>query len=319
VRRLLLILLVVSVLVLPLLLVVGRGPVPARPQVALIEITGVIGEHSADSALGQTATGAREVVEHLRTVQENPRFAAAVLRIDSGGGSPAAAQEIYAAIRRTRAMNKPVVASMGDVAASAAYYVAAAADAIVANPSTLTGSIGAIMELFIVEDLLARWGVETEVIASGPYKDAGSPFRPLDPGERAYFQALVDDVLDQFVTDVAQGRGLDPETVRSLADGRVFSGRQAHALGLVDHLGGLEQAVAVAAELAGLKERPVLVPLRKPRSLYDRLLGLLGDAVVRALAGQAPTGAWALALGRGQALPDALELLGVPPWGYRLR
>ncbi|MFS8544107.1 MAG: hypothetical protein LOD91_09760, partial [Limnochordales bacterium] len=93
----------------------------------------------------------------------------------------------------------------------------------------------------------------------------------------------------------------------------------AHALGLVDHLGGLEQAVAVAAELAGLKERPVLVPLRKPRSLYDRLLGLLGDAVVRALAGQAPTGAWALALGRGQALPDALELLGVPPWGYRLR
>lgn len=316
-RRVLLVLLVVSVLVLPLLLVLGHERVPEKPRVALIEITGTIADSSSASPWSDLSTGAREVIEHLRTAQEDPRFAAVVVRINSGGGSPAAAQEIYQAIRQVRANNKPVVASMGDVAASAAYYIASAADKVVANPSTLTGSIGAIMEVFIVEDLMERFGVEAETIVSGRYKDAGSPYRPLSPEERAHFQELVNDVLDQFISDVAQGRGMDVETVRAVADGRVFSGRQALALGLVDHLGGLEDAVSIAAELAGIEERPVVVPLRRERSWYDRLLGAVATALVRAGLGH-PAGLWSIE-SVANGVPAGNLTPYIPPWGYRLR
>ena len=316
-RRVLLVLLVVSVLVLPLLLVLGQDRGPARPRVALIEIAGTIADSWSDSPWSGLGTGAREVIEHLRTAQEDQRFIAVIVRINSGGGSPAAAQEIYQAIRQVRANNKPVVASMGDVAASAAYYIASAADKVVANPSTLTGSIGAIMEVFIVEDLMKRFGVEAETIVSGPYKDAGSPYRPLSPEERAHFQELVNDVLDQFISDVARGRGMDVETVRALADGRVFSGRQALALGLVDHLGGLEDAVAIAAELAGIDERPVVVPLRRERSFYDRLLGLAAAALVRA--GLRHAAGEGTIESVGDAVPAGSLPSYIPPWGYRLR
>jgi len=314
-RRVLFALLLLSILVLPVLLSLGQDRGPARPRVALIEITGTIADTAADSVWTDTGTGARDVIEYLRTAQEDPRFAAVIVRINSGGGSPAAAQEIYRAIQQVRTHNKPVVASMGDMAASAAYYIAAAADRVVANPSTLTGSIGAVMEVFVVEDLMERFGVEAETIVSGPFKDAGSPYRPLTAEERAYFQQLVNDVLDQFVTDVAEGRGMDVEAVRALADGRVFSGRQALALGLVDHLGGLDDAVDLAAELAGLDERPVVVPLRKQRSFYDRLLGTTAAALARIML--------AASLGRTESIGDGVPAGALapylPPWGYRLR
>lgn len=317
-RRLLLVLLVLSVLALPVLVTLGRESGPARPQVALIDITGIITETSSDSRFSGAETGARDVIQHLRTVQDNPRFAAVILRIDSPGGSPAAAQEIYHAIRRTQARGKPVVVSMASSALSAAYYVAAPADAILANPSTLTGSIGAVVQVLVIHDLLERYGIDTETIASGPYKDAGSPYRPLEPWQRELYQQLVHDVWDQFVMDVAAGRGLDVETVRALADGRPFSGRQAQALGLVDRLGGLEDAVAVAQELAGLDQRPVLVPLGRPRSLYDRLLGAIGASLGEALVRRAASD-WMISFPDSPPAGAVLEWLDVPVWGYRLR
>jgi len=283
-RRLLGILLLLSILALPVLVVVSRGAAPARPQVALIEITGFLEDAAGESLWSGTSTGARDVVDHLRTAQENPRFAAVVLRINSPGGSPAAAQEIYGAVRRTRDAGKPVVVSMGDAALSAAYYAAAAADAIVANPGTLTGSLGAVVELILYGGLLERYGVTAEIIASGPYKDVGNPFRPLEPREREWLQGLVNELLDQFVADVAAGRRMEVEAVRRLADGRAFTGRQALEVGLIDRLGGFEDAVALAAQLAGLEGRPNVVPLRKSRSFYDRLLNTAGAYLGRALA-----------------------------------
>jgi len=318
VRRFVLVLLAISIVALPLVIFRGQERAPARPRVALIEITGTIDETSASSPWSEPALGARDVIGYLRTVQDDPRYAAVVVRIDSPGGSPAAAQEIYQAILRTRAAGKPVVASMGDMATSAAYYVAAAADRIVANPGTLTGSIGAIMEVLVVEDLLARLGINPETIVSGPYKDTGSPYRELEPWERDYLQQLVNDLLDQFVQDVAHGRRMDAQAVRELADGRVFSGRQALALGLVDQLGGLEDAVEAASELAGLAGRPAVVPFRRERSLYDRLLGMTSTLIARWWL--QPAALEALGLGSRSGAPaQLLDNVSIPPWGYRLR
>ncbi|MBO8141361.1 MAG: signal peptide peptidase SppA [Firmicutes bacterium] len=308
-RRFLTILAILAaIFLLPLWLFSSGDRGPAGPRVALIDIAGVIAADPPGSLAAAGATAAREVVEHLRAAQEDPRVVAVIVRINSGGGSPAAAQEIYQAIRRTSAQGKPVVASLGDTAASAAYYVAAAADRIVANPGTVTGSIGVIMEVYVINDLLERLGISPEVVTSGPYKDIGSPLRPVTPDERALLQQLVADVLDQFVEDVASGRRMDADAVRALADGRIFSGRQALELGLVDELGGLEDAVTIAGELAGLDERPAVVPFRRERSLYERLLSLAETfGSLSTLRSWTQTGA-----APGGTLP-------VPAWGFRLR
>ena len=158
---------------------------------------------------------------------EDPSIRAVVVRIQSPGGVVGPTQEIHDAIQRLRSRGKPVVASMGSVAASGGYYLAAAATRIVANPGTLTGSIGVILQLAEIEGLLRKVGVRYEIIKSGRYKDAGSFARPMTPDERAVLQAVLDDMHDQFVTAVAEGRRLPKERARALADGRVFSGRMA--------------------------------------------------------------------------------------------
>ncbi len=232
-------------------------------RVAVVEVEGLI-------------VDAQQVVRELEEHGEDPSIRALVVRIQSPGGVVAPTQEIYEAIRRLRDKRKPVVASMGAVAASGGYYLAAAADHIVANPGSLTGSIGVIIQLAEIEGLLKKVGVRYEVVKAGRHKDVGNIARPMTAEERAILQALLDDMYDQFVGAVAQGRGLDRPTVLGLADGRVFSGRRAKELGLVDSLGGLEDAVRKAAELAGIPGKPRLVRPRRPFHLTDLLQWISG-------------------------------------------
>ncbi|MFN8543351.1 MAG: signal peptide peptidase SppA [Candidatus Binatia bacterium] len=212
------------------------------PEVGVVEIQGVI----------EDGTATLETLEHFRTTSH---VVAVVLRLDSPGGAVGPAQEIWDAVGRLRA-KKPVIASLGNVAASAAYYVASAADVIVSNPGTLTGSIGAIMELPNAAGLAEKLGVDMAVVKGGAFKDIGSPVRPLTDAERAVLQTMVDDVVRQFVEAVAQGRKMPVERVRALADGRPLSGAQAQASGLVDELGGLDTAVRLAWERAGKTGEP---------------------------------------------------------------
>lgn len=233
-------------------------------RVAVIEIEGLI-------------VDPLPVVRELEEHRDDPSVRAVVVRIDSPGGVVGPSQEIYEAIRRVRAKDKPVVASLGAVAASGGYYIAAAADRIVANPGTLTGSIGVIMHLAELEGLFKKIGVRYEVIKSGRYKDLGSFARRMTQDERRLLQDLLDDVYLQFVEAVAEGRGLDREAVLALADGRIFSGRQARGLQLVDALGGLQEAVELAAELGGIPGKPRVLYPRRPFSLLDLARWLIGD------------------------------------------
>ncbi len=242
---------------------VARGDRVSGEKVALVVVEGVIAE-------------SRAVVEQVERYRTQAGVKALVVRIDSPGGGVAPSQEIYGAILKfRRASGKPVVASMGRVAASGGYYVAAAADRIVANPGTITGSIGVIMQLPNVSGLLQKVGISTTIIKSGEFKDLGGGIRDLTPAERKVLQDLLDDVHGQFIDAVAAGRKLDRAKVVPLADGRVFSGRYARELGLVDELGDLRDAIARAASLAGLPENPPVIQERR-RSLWDLVWNAAG-------------------------------------------
>jgi protease-4 len=211
-----------------------------------------------------------------RTVRQLTKYAddtsikAIILRIDSPGGGVAASQEIFEEVRRVRSAGKLVVASMGSVAASGGYYVACIADHIFANAGTVTGSIGVIVQLANASELLDRIGIESTVITSGPFKDSGNPTRTLRPEERQVFQTLVDDVYQQFIEAVAQGRNLPLDVVRQAADGRIFTGRQAKELGLIDDLGSLHDAVRYVASTIGIVGKPKLVQEKKERLWWLR-------------------------------------------------
>jgi len=248
-----------------LLLTVTDDGLPGGAKVAVVEVEGVIGvtaERSLDS---------EGIVRTLGEYRDDPAVRAVVLRIDSPGGVVAPTQEIFTAVRRLREAKKPVVASLGSVAASGGYYVAVSADRIFASPGTLTGSIGVVMQLANVEGLLKKVGVEYVVVKAGAYKDVGNFARAMTPEERRILQALLDDVYDQFISAVAEGRGLDPQAVRAFAEGRIYSGRQAHGLKMVDDLGGLEDAIEAAAKMAGLPPKPKVVYPRRRFSLRELL------------------------------------------------
>jgi len=228
-------------------------------RIALIRVEGVI----LDS---QTTVG------ELKRFSENPSVKAIVLRIDSPGGGVVPSQEIHDAVKRARNKNnKAVIASMGSVAASGGYYIAAASDRIVANPGTLTGSIGVIMETANVEGLLHKIGVEGVVIKSGKYKDVGSPLRKMSEEERGLLQAVMDDVHKQFIEAVAEGRAIELADAQALADGRIFTGRQAKEAKLVDELGDLEDAIQLAADVAGIEGEPKVVEPRRRFSIRELL------------------------------------------------
>jgi protease-4 len=217
-----------------------------------------------------------DLVREVKAHRENPQVKAVVIRINSPGGVVGPTQELHQALVRVREAGKPVVASLGSVAASGGYYTAVAADRILANPGTLTGSIGVIMQMANVENLFKKVGVDYVVVKAGQYKDLGNFSRPMTAEERRVLQMLLDDVHAQFIDAVAKGRKLDRADVVKFSDGRVFSGVQARDLKMVDTLGSLEDAVNEAARLAGLSVPPAVIRPSKRFSLFDLLRSQIG-------------------------------------------
>jgi len=231
----------------------------------------VFGARVAIVELEGTIVDVDDLLRELKAHRDNPLVKAVVLRINSPGGVVGPTQELHAAVMRLREAGKPVVASLGAVAASGGYYVAVAADRIYANPGTLTGSIGVIFQLPNVDGLMKKVGVDYVVVKAGRYKDIGNIARPMAPEERRILQTLLDDVHAQFIAAVATGRKLDPTEVVGFADGRIVSGAQAKDLHMVDALGGLEEALDGAATLAGLSRPPRVIGPRRKLSIMELL------------------------------------------------
>ncbi len=251
------------------LLIYGIGPESGESEydlsgsgakVAVVNLTGTI-------------ISSREIVSTLRTLADNSSVKALVLRVDSPGGGVAASQEIFEEVESIRDSIKPIVVSMGSIAASGGYYVSCGATRIVANPGTITGSIGVIAMFPNYSKLMDKLGLEMDVIKSGKYKDSGSPFRKMTETDKKYFQGVVDDSYDQFLDVVARERKLSVGNLKKFADGRVFTGAQALKLGLIDTLGSFEDAISIAAKLGGIKGEPKVIEARRPRTLVDLLLG----------------------------------------------
>jgi protease-4 len=250
-----------------LFLGMGDSTLQFGEKVGVIEIKGLIADP-------------QPVLTQLKEFRNNKDVKAIVLRIDSPGGGVGPSQEIYAEVKKTSRVKK-VVASMGAIAASGGYYVASAADHVMANPGSITGSIGVVMEFANLEELFKKIGVSAFVLKSGQYKDVGSPFREMTPQEKTLLQGFVDSVHQQFVTAVAEARGIPKERIEAIADGRILSGEQAQKLGLLDSLGNLEDAIAIAAELGGIKGEPSVVYAKeKGLSLLEDFFGVsLGEVL----------------------------------------
>ena len=217
-------------------------------RIAVDELFGAIGDK-------QNGIDGEKVLKQLRKLDKDDDVKGILLHIDSPGGAVAPSQEIYAMLRKMHGKKK-IVVSMGDLAASGGYYIASAADWIIANPGTLTGSIGVIFQHFNVRGLLETVRVEETTFKSGKYKDTLSPFRPIGDQDREEIQGLSDDVYGQFIHDVAQGRGMKDDEVRAIAEGRVYTGRRAKELKLVDDLGSYDDALAKTWQLTGLSGEP---------------------------------------------------------------
>jgi protease IV len=239
-------------------------------RIALLEIDGII-------------TDDAPALRQIRRYRRDSSVRGYVVAINSPGGIVGPSQSIYQELKRLRDEDGvPVVASIGGVGASGGYYIALGADSIFALPGSITGSIGVIMELPDASALLERVGVRVEVVKSAEHKDVGSPFRPISPGDREILGDMVQDVYDQFVTVVAEERGLGRDIVAGVADGRIVSGRQALAGGLIDRLGNLEDAFAAAGRMAGLGSRPRIARPPEPRvTIFDLILGRAEGAVNR--------------------------------------
>jgi len=244
-------------MVISLSLTLLQKKIPLGSRIALVRIEGPI----LDS---------RDIVEELKEHTKDRSIKAIIIRIDSPGGAVAPSQEIYEEVKKAAAAKK-VVVSMGSIAASGGYYIAAPAHMIIANPGTLTGSIGVIMEIPNIEGLMTKIGITTEVIKSGKHKDMASAFRKMGVEERELLQGVMDNVHEQFIKAVAAGRKLKIEDVRLIADGRIFSGEQAKTQKLIDELGTLEDTVKKTAELAGISGEPDVVEKKEKTSLMELL------------------------------------------------
>ena len=249
--------LLVVLVVISLFFTFFQKKLPLGSRLALIRIEGPI----IDS---------KETIDEIKEYTKDNSIKAIVLRIDSPGGAVAPSQEIYEEVKKAVAKKK-VVVSMGSVAASGGYYIASPATKIIANPGTLTGSIGVIMEIPNIEGLMNKIGVKTEVIKSGRHKDIASAFRTMGKEEREILQGVMDNVHEQFMKAVSEGRKIKMEELRKIADGRVFTGEQAKTYGLVDELGTLEDSIKTAAALAGIKEEPEVVIKKEKLSVIDML------------------------------------------------
>ena len=247
-----------------------RGPL-SGPAVAIIEVNGPIVNGRAPVTSFNEVAAADDILDMLADARRDPSIKAVVLRINSPGGGVVPSDRIHQALQ---GLHKPVVVVMEDLAASGGYYIAAGADYIVANPATLTGSIGVISTFPEASELFEKLGVRFTVIKSGEAKDFGSPYRPMTPEERAYWQGVINEAYERFVRIVAEGRGMSEEEVRKLADGRVYTGQQALELGLVDELGYLDDGIAKAADLGGIEDVPRVVRYRRVSTFAEWLTGM---------------------------------------------
>ena len=243
--------------------------VTSQDKVACVELYGPI-------------LNSKDIVGQLKKYRKNKSIDAVVLRIESPGGTIGASQEIYEEVKKIRESGKIIVASMGNVAASGGYYVACGADKIVANPGTITGSIGVIAEFFNISELVDKFGLKFEIVKSGKFKDSGSPYRTLTTEERKYFQELIDDSFQQFVEVVHKERGIDKEKLLKIADGRIFTGQQAKELNLVDELGSYEDAISLTIKMAGISENAKIIrEKRKIFNIFDILFGDIEETIFR--------------------------------------
>ena len=234
-------------------------------------------------------TDSIEIAENLEAFGNDRSIVAVVVRIDSPGGGVAASQEIYDAVVALK-KKKKVVASMGSIAASGGLLIACAADKIVANPGTITGSISAVMQFANVEELMKKIGVKSSVVKSGPYKDIGSPMREMTPEEKIIIQELIDDIYNQFIDVIVRDRKLPRQQVIAIGDGRVFSGRKAKEYGLVDQLGDLAAAAKLAGVLAGSSGSYDLVyPPAKRLSILDYVMESAANQLARSVRQKAET------------------------------
>ena len=263
-------------------------PTPFKGEkISIIKLDGVIND-SANSSFLRDLTSSNSVLDLITKATKDQNVKAIVIRVNSPGGTVGASQELYKAVINAR-KKKPVVITMGDIAASGGYYISSAANAIFANPGTLTGSIGVITSYLNFSDLLNKIGVKGVVIKSGSYKDIGNPTRPMTEEERKILQLLLDDTYDQFLSDVAKGRNLPKSTIAKIAQGLIYTGKQAKKIGLVDYLGDYNQAIKHAQKLA--KQRfPYLskkygtrdIPLEetwKGNSIFDVLVGAVSKNI----------------------------------------
>jgi protease-4 len=227
-------------------------------KIAIVEIKGVITQSSG-------------VIEEMNQYQEDEGVKAIILRIDSPGGGVGPSQEIHREVLRIKS-KKLVTTSMGSVAASGGYYIACASDLIVANPGTITGSIGVLMEFTNIEELFKKIGIKGVVLKSGEHKDIGSPFREMTPEEKQIVQGVIDNVHRQFVQAVAEGRKMDREEVIQIADGRILTGEQAKEIGLVDYTGNLQDAIDITAKKVGIEGKPNVIYPKRRLSVWELLV-----------------------------------------------
>jgi protease-4 len=256
------------------LFLIGRpslksGPLRFGDKIAIVEVKGVITQSS-------------DVIEDIHQYLADDGVKAIILRVDSPGGGVGPSQEIYGEILKAK-RKKKIITSMGSVAASGGYYVACASDLIVANPGTITGSIGVIMQFSNFEELLKKIGIKGVVIKSGEHKDIGSPLREMTPEEKKIMQDTLDNVHQQFIQAVAKGRKLDPAKVVPIADGRIMTGEQAQQLGLVDKLGNLQDAIDEASKLVGIQGKPQIVYPKKKVALWEYLLRDMASILIETL------------------------------------
>ncbi len=259
----------------------------SSPQgdIAVININGPIVSGGGGASPWQPSyASAKEIMDYINQAREDQGIKAILLRVNSPGGSSAASDAIYQELKKFKQTGRPIVVSMGSTAASGGYYVSCLADEIYANPATITGSIGVIMQFQNLEGLYDKLGIQHVTLKSGKYKDIGSPTREMTKQEKQIMEKMVSDVYDRFVAVITEGRNLKESKVRELADGRIYNGAQAKELNLIDHLGTYYDAVKAAAELAGIKGEPEVIQYGQP-SPIEKLLGTVNDLVIKVLGG----------------------------------
>ena len=232
----------------------------ARDKIAVINVNGALISDRRFQFVGEGESPVSLLLEQLDKARCDQAVKGVVLRINSPGGSVVASEMMHQEIKRFRKTGRPVVAAIMDVAASGGFYIACACDEIVAHPSSVTGSIGVLMQTVDVSGTMSKIGIQTDAVTSGPFKDAGSPLRPLKPNERALFQTMVDGMYERFVAVVVAGRPrLDEDRVRALADGRVFTGTQALEAGLIDRIATLPEAIELVKKRSGVRRGRVVM------------------------------------------------------------